>query len=577
MGCASSKHLETVLKAEGFDRLSLSHSPVKQKKKKKNNIHNHHVALTSSTYGLFNPEALESSTQQEKAPQRGNISDLPTNPVYEKLKKFDLNTESGPQSWLEVSKVLDDLKPALEEEKRSNKKENPSRNGDGGSETIDASWDVVEREGKVIQPGRVSVERKTQVFDSRNIKFHTLEELDAKIGRADEKVASSPVKHRLQKNPSGNFIESSSKVLDNLKPALEKEQKNYKENPGRNREGESEIFDASWDVVERDGEFIQPGRVGSDRKSRFFDGKDIKFHTLEELDAKIGRADEKVGSPMKDSLQKNRSGDLIQSSLLIDRNAGGSASQKKIQGSNLYLDDKANSRDEFSMKLNGNLYDPEHLSSTLKNLSEDDWNAVRNKQSAEGKLGHSGDSQMTGNAKDKGSPDKVLQGNRNPLDSFEEKCPPGGEKAVVLYTTTLRGIRKTYEDCNNVRSVLESFGVCIDERDVSMHLDFRNELKELMGKPVAVPRLFIKGRYIGGADEVLQLHEDGKLDGLLAGLSTDRAGKVCDGCGGMRFVPCLECSGSCKLVQDQNVVVRCPHCNENGLIQCPICSADAIY
>jgi len=128
-----------------------------------------------------------------------------------------------------------------------------------------------------------------------------------------------------------------------------------------------------------------------------------------------------------------------------------------------------------------------------------------------------------------------------------------------------------------VRSVLESFGVCIDERDVSMHLDFRTELKELMGKPVSVPRLFIKGRYIGGADEVLQLHEDGKLDGLLAGLSTDRAGKVCDGCGGMRFVPCLECSGSCKLVQDQNVVVRCPHCNENGLIQCPICSADAIY
>lgn len=574
MGCASSKHLETVLKAEGFERLSLSRSP--QKKKKKNNIQNHHVALTSSTYGLFNPESLESSTQQEKAPRRGNSFDSPTNPVYEKLKKFDLNTESGPQSWLEVSKVLDDLKPALEGEKKNNK-ENPSRNGDGESETVDASWDVVERDGEVTQPGRVSVERKTQFFDSRNIKFHTLEELDAKIGRADEKVDSSHVKDCLQKNPSGNFIESSSKVLDNLKPALEQEQKNNKENPGRNRDGESETFDASWDVVERDGEFTQTGKVSADRKTPFFDSKNIKFHTVEELDANIGRADEKkVGSPMKDSLQKNPSGDLIQSSLPIDRNDGGSASQKKIQGSNLYLNDKANSRADFSMKLNGNLYDPELLSSTLKNLSEDDWNAVRNKESEEEKLGHCGVSQMTGNAKDKGSPYRT-QGKRNPLDSFEEKCPPGGEKAVVLYTTSLRGIRKTYEDCNNVRSVLESFGVCIDERDVSMHLDFRNELKELMGKPVAVPRLFIRGRYIGGADEVLQFHEDNKLDGLLAGLSTDRAGKVCDGCGGMRFVPCLECSGSCKLVNDQNVVVRCPHCNENGLIQCPICSADATY
>lgn len=575
MGCASSKHLETVLKAEGFERLSLSQSP--HKKKKKNNIHNHHVALTSSTYGLFNPEALESSTQQESASQRGNSFDSPTNPVYEKLKKFDVNTESGPQSWLEVSKVLDNLKPALEEEKKNNK-ENPLKCRDGESETVDASWDIVERDGEITQPGGVSVERKTQFFDGRNIKFHTLEELDAKIGRVDGKVASSPVKYCLQKNPSGKFIQSSSKVLDNLKPSLQEEQKNNKKNPGRNRDGEFETSDASWDVVERDGEFTPPGKVSADRKTPFFDGKNIKFHRLEDLDAKIGRADEKkVGNPMKDSLQKNPSGDLIQSSLPIDRNAEGSASQKKIQGPNLYLNDNANSRDEFSMKPNGNLYDPELLSSTLKSLSEDDWNAVRNKDSDEEKPGHCGVSPMTENAKDKGSSYGALQGKKNPLDSFEEKCPPGGEKAVVLYTTTLRGIRKTYEDCNNVRSVLESFGVSIDERDVSMHLDFRNELKELMGKPVPVPRLFIRGRYIGGADEVLQLHEDGKLDGLLAGLSTDGAGKVCDGCGGMRFVPCLECSGSCKLVNDQNVVVRCPHCNENGLIQCPICSADATY
>ena len=47
------------------------------------------------------------------------------------------------------------------------------------------------------------------------------------------------------------------------------------------------------------------------------------------------------------------------------------------------FNDNANSRDEFSMKPNGNLYDPELLSSTLKSLSEDDWNAVRNKDSDE--------------------------------------------------------------------------------------------------------------------------------------------------------------------------------------------------
>ncbi|KAH7282996.1 hypothetical protein KP509_35G055600 [Ceratopteris richardii] len=165
---------------------------------------------------------------------------------------------------------------------------------------------------------------------------------------------------------------------------------------------------------------------------------------------------------------------------------------------------------------------------------------------------------------------------KNPLAKFEELCPPGGENTVVLYTTSLRGIRKTFEDCNNLRSALESFQVAVDERDVSMHQDFRVELKQMMdNKPVTVPRLFIKGRYIGGAEEVLQLHEDGQLGPLLEGLPQDHrgSGQPCDGCGGARFVPCLECSGSRKVVDPDNPkeVIRCPDCNENGLIQCPIC------
>lgn len=160
----------------------------------------------------------------------------------------------------------------------------------------------------------------------------------------------------------------------------------------------------------------------------------------------------------------------------------------------------------------------------------------------------------------------------DPLDDFERKCPPGGDETVVLYTTTLRGIRKTFEDCNNLREILRSFSIGIDERDVSMHFGFRNELRELMGKVVSVPRMFIKGRYIGGVDEVAKLHEDGKLSDLVKGLPKELNPGTCDGCGGIRFVPCLECCGSCKIVDEDNKVVRCPECNENGLIQCPICS-----
>lgn len=158
------------------------------------------------------------------------------------------------------------------------------------------------------------------------------------------------------------------------------------------------------------------------------------------------------------------------------------------------------------------------------------------------------------------------------LERFEPKCPPGGEAAAVVYTTTLRGIRKTFDDCNSVRSALEAAGVRVVERDTSMHLGFRDELRALMaGEDEArLPRVFVKGRYIGGAAEVMRLQEEGGLVKLVEGLPKGVCGWVCKGCGGARFLPCFGCSGSCKVVRDGKVV-RCLLCNENGLVVCPLC------
>ncbi|XP_058105225.1 uncharacterized protein At3g28850-like [Magnolia sinica] len=155
--------------------------------------------------------------------------------------------------------------------------------------------------------------------------------------------------------------------------------------------------------------------------------------------------------------------------------------------------------------------------------------------------------------------------------------PPGGSESVVLYTTSIRGIRKTFEDCNRVRFLLGNLKINFLERDVSMHKEFREELWRILGGRVVPPRLFIKGRYIGGADEVLGLHEQGKLVSLLRGMPIDCSGGTCNVCGGVRFVLCFDCSGSRKIIAD-NVVdddgvgsVRCPTCNENGLVICPTC------
>ncbi|KAL3839283.1 hypothetical protein ACJIZ3_023874 [Penstemon smallii] len=158
------------------------------------------------------------------------------------------------------------------------------------------------------------------------------------------------------------------------------------------------------------------------------------------------------------------------------------------------------------------------------------------------------------------------------FEMYERKCPPGGENGVVIYTTTLRGIRKTFEDCNFVRSILVSQDVEMFERDISMHSGFKEELRSLMSsKEMRVPLVFVKGRLIGGVEEMVKLDEEGKLGILFDGIPK-AAVASCGGCGGIRFIMCMECNGSSKVLGvDGRKSVKCSECNENGLIQCPIC------
>ncbi|XP_057981036.1 uncharacterized protein At5g39865-like [Malania oleifera] len=150
--------------------------------------------------------------------------------------------------------------------------------------------------------------------------------------------------------------------------------------------------------------------------------------------------------------------------------------------------------------------------------------------------------------------------------------PPNSENRIVLYFTSLRVVRKTFEDCRAVRSILLGFRVSIDERDLSMDARFLDELQGIMGpnKKLTLPRVFIGGRYFGGAEEIGRLHETGELKRLIQGLPLAEAG-VCGTCGGHRFVLCEECSGSHKVFVEKSGFKACRACNENGLIRCPSC------
>ncbi|KAJ4971701.1 hypothetical protein NE237_004800 [Protea cynaroides] len=172
---------------------------------------------------------------------------------------------------------------------------------------------------------------------------------------------------------------------------------------------------------------------------------------------------------------------------------------------------------------------------------------------------------------------------RPPVGSISRLSPlfdhkillPGSADKIIVYFTSLRGIRRTFEDCCAVRNIFKGFRISVDERDISMDSGYRRELQNLLGeKVVSLPQVFICGRHIGGADEIKQLHEVGELAKHLEGFPVLDPRFVCESCGDARFFPCLNCNGSRKIFdEDEGQLRRCLECNENGLIRCPSCSS----
>lgn len=152
---------------------------------------------------------------------------------------------------------------------------------------------------------------------------------------------------------------------------------------------------------------------------------------------------------------------------------------------------------------------------------------------------------------------------------------PGTEDKIVLYFTSLRGIRKTYEDCCCVRAILRGLQVTVDERDISMDSKYRKELQSVLGtteKPVCLPQVFIGETHIGGIEEIMQLNDGGELAEMLKDFPACERLGTCRSCGDARFVPCANCDGSTKVFEEQDErFKRCPKCNENGLVRCREC------
>lgn len=179
-------------------------------------------------------------------------------------------------------------------------------------------------------------------------------------------------------------------------------------------------------------------------------------------------------------------------------------------------------------------------------------------------------------------------GNRNKQFTEERSLPtinrPSSwelEKVVVdprvkavLYSTNSQVDINAYEDSNAVRAILISLvGASFDEKSISQHPDYEQELKNALNMPSAVvPTVYVRGRYVAGVDNIMQLYKKGILDSLL--LETLPHGLKPNGpcvCRGGKFLICPLCKGKRKLSRKGEEASSCRHCSGTGLIKCPSC------
>ncbi|CAF1935447.1 unnamed protein product [Brassica napus] len=112
---------------------------------------------------------------------------------------------------------------------------------------------------------------------------------------------------------------------------------------------------------------------------------------------------------------------------------------------------------------------------------------------------------------------EALMNPKHSLSLEEEEKPnlyetEDDKNKVVLYFTSLRGIRKTYEDCCCVRT--EIVQIALGEE-----------------KPVCLPQVLIRGVHVGGMEEIKKLNDGGKLGEMLKGLPVCESVGACGCCG----------------------------------------------
>lgn len=77
---------------------------------------------------------------------------------------------------------------------------------------------------------------------------------------------------------------------------------------------------------------------------------------------------------------------------------------------------------------------------------------------------------------------------------------------IVIYTTSFRVVRTTFERCELVRKIFQNHRVKFMERNIALDGEYGKELEERcrrVGEPPSLPVVFIDGHYLGVSYSIL--------------------------------------------------------------------------
>eukprot|EP00055_Hartaetosiga_balthica_P009848 m.40359 g.40359 ORF g.40359 m.40359 type:complete len:572 (+) comp6921_c0_seq5:61-1776(+) len=144
---------------------------------------------------------------------------------------------------------------------------------------------------------------------------------------------------------------------------------------------------------------------------------------------------------------------------------------------------------------------------------------------------------------------------------------------IVLYITSVTGIRSTYESCQKMIKIFQLQGKKYRVKNIALDSRFAKELAERLSPEATVPQAFVNFAHLGDLERVTQLNESKKLNEILHSFETSTSD--CDKCGGSGFYPCTWCFGSKKSIKTSfaktDSVLKCTVCNEIGLQRCDAC------